>query len=714
MADWSLAIDFGTSFTTAVTSTGGGAAQLLEIDNSRYLPSVVCLNDDGQFVTGRKAASLAAVFPERAERLPKRALVATDTVRLGGQDIPTVDLVAAVLARVANEAVRQRGGDAPSALLLTHPAAWGARDLERLAAAARVAKLPAPRFLPEPVAAAIYYTAGPTDADTAVPLDGHAAVYDLGGGTFDTAVLLRTAEGYEVCGTPGGDPHFGGEDIDLLLLDLVATHLPPAARDRWDELWASSDRQALRAQAKIRQAVVEAKHTLSEQPTDTLYLDEYLDGVDDGIRVTRGELDAAITRPLTATADELLRTVATAGLAPDMIAAAYLTGGASRTPAVADLLTSALGQLPITTGDPKSVVALGALIPVAPASHRRSAARASPGTVPAVVVPRPWKVKIDDPYAHLKTPTVGGNLVYVGTASKVFAFDARSGELVWSRPGNAASRQGILAGDRIVWAGRDVFALHRETGEQLWATALGKNEVNGVAVDESRVFVATRRNILAFDLAGGRLLWAVSAHVKNASSLLRTGNILCTMDEADGVYAFDPESGRLLWHTPTKSGFWSEVATDGNLLFACAGKSVVALTPHTGQPVWSTQLKGKTAVGEIGVSPDGYLYASDRKHLHRIRAADGTIIASRDIGGQNRTRPCITADCVIIALDDHNEDPRLEALSLDLGRSMWKRSGLGGIFASPVHGHGHVYICADGGYLHAISTVDGKGGKKSG
>src|SRR5689334_23866320 len=67
VTDWSLAIDFGTSLTTAAMSAAGSAPELVEIDNSRYLPSVVCLDEDGQILTGRVAVSQAAIFPERAE-----------------------------------------------------------------------------------------------------------------------------------------------------------------------------------------------------------------------------------------------------------------------------------------------------------------------------------------------------------------------------------------------------------------------------------------------------------------------------------------------------------------------------------------------------------------------------------------------------------------------------------------------------------------------
>jgi molecular chaperone DnaK (HSP70) len=57
---WRLAIDFGTSFTTAaMTRPGDPAGELvvLDVENSRYLPSVVFRDESGE---------LGGAYPSRA------------------------------------------------------------------------------------------------------------------------------------------------------------------------------------------------------------------------------------------------------------------------------------------------------------------------------------------------------------------------------------------------------------------------------------------------------------------------------------------------------------------------------------------------------------------------------------------------------------------------------------------------------------------------
>jgi molecular chaperone DnaK (HSP70) len=74
----------------------------------------------------------------------------------------------------------------------------------------------------EPEAAAISYAAGERMADGDV-----VAVYDLGGGTFDAAVLRRTAGGFELLGRPEGIEQLGGADFDEAVFDHVTRTCRP-------------------------------------------------------------------------------------------------------------------------------------------------------------------------------------------------------------------------------------------------------------------------------------------------------------------------------------------------------------------------------------------------------------------------------------------------------------------------------------------------------
>ncbi|MEV6976045.1 Hsp70 family protein [Kitasatospora sp. NPDC093806] len=370
-----MAIDFGTCFTTAaVRPAQSDAVSAVEIENSRYLPSLVCLDDAGRLLTGRAAVQLAAQRPERAEQHPKRALLRQPAVLLDDCERETVDLVAAVLARAVAEARAQQGGAGPARTVLTHPADWSPADLDRLAEAAARAGIDRPELLPEPVAAARFYAARADGGTQSVAAGGGPiAVYDLGGGTVDTAVLRWEGSEFRTVAV-AGDPGFGGRDLDQALFALLRDRALDLDPEPWQRLWDDPAPAAAHQRAHLGRELTLAKESLSS--TGTVYL--AVPGYPDPFVVQGGEYRAAVTPALTASVDLLDRVVARAGLTPADLAVVVLCGAASRTPPVADLIADWLGRSPELATDPKAAVALGALTeppaPPAPAASDPAAA----------------------------------------------------------------------------------------------------------------------------------------------------------------------------------------------------------------------------------------------------------------------------------------------------------------------------------------------------
>ena len=117
-------------------------------------------------------------------------------------------------------AAGERLGGPPEHVVVTHPANWGLFKIQLMRNIVATAGIPTAELCPEPVAAAIEYA-----AKQRVPVGAKLAMYDLGGGTFDVAVLEKTDLGFEIVGMPIGVDHLGGSDFDQAVLADAATKL---------------------------------------------------------------------------------------------------------------------------------------------------------------------------------------------------------------------------------------------------------------------------------------------------------------------------------------------------------------------------------------------------------------------------------------------------------------------------------------------------------
>jgi actin-like ATPase involved in cell morphogenesis len=268
---------------------------------------------------------------------------------LGGTPIAADAIWAKLLAWILQSVTQSQGG-LPAGVAVTHPANWGPYKLDLLAQAIRLADVPNPVTLSEPEAAAISYA----QANKVEPGEA-VAVYDLGGGTFDAAILRRTAAGFELVGRPEGIERLGGIDVD----EAVFAHVKNVLGSKFDDL-DHEDAGAVSAVARLRQECVAAKEALS-QDTDVT-ISAVLPRASTEVRLTRSELEAMIRPTLAPTVEALGRAVASASLTADDLRAVLLVGGSSRIPLVGQMVGSALGAPVVTDAHPKHSVALGAAL----------------------------------------------------------------------------------------------------------------------------------------------------------------------------------------------------------------------------------------------------------------------------------------------------------------------------------------------------------------
>jgi molecular chaperone DnaK len=346
-----LGVDLGTTYTAAAIARDG-RVEPVSLGHSTAVPSVVFLADDGGVVIGRAAQLHAASDPSRVVREFKRRVGDPVPILVGGSPVPAEQLMARILEWVVAQ-VATAEGEPPRTLAVTHPANWGGYKRELLQHAIRAVPLQVDHLVPEPVAAATFYA-----ARRELSLGTVVAVYDLGGGTFDAAVVRSEPEGFRIIGRPDGVERLGGIDFD----HAVLRHVARAAGVELDALDPdpATDPALTLAVTRLRQECVAAKEALStetEVAVPVILPDRYRE-----VRLTRVELEAMIRPALHETLVALRRAIASAGLDLADVTAVLLVGGSSRIPLAAQLVTAELGRPVAVDARPKDATSLGAAL----------------------------------------------------------------------------------------------------------------------------------------------------------------------------------------------------------------------------------------------------------------------------------------------------------------------------------------------------------------
>jgi len=377
-----LGIDLGTTYTAAAIERDGLVEALTLGNRSASVPSVVFLRDDGEVLVGEAATRRAVTEPGRVGREFKRRVGDPTPIILGGTPYAAEMLMARMLRWAVDRAQEQQGGPARG-LALTHPANWGPYKLDLLAQAVRQVDVSVDLTLPEPVAAATFYASQRRLDPGAV-----VAVYDLGGGTFDAAMVRRHASGsggFEIIGTPEGIERLGGIDFD----EAVFAHVRSAIGDAL-ELLDPDEPTSVSAMTRLRQECIDAKEALSGD-TD-VSIPVLLPNLQTEVRLTRSEFEDMIRPAINETIVALRRAIRSAGVADGDISAVLLVGGSSRIPLVAQMVTAEIGRPVAIDAHPKDAIAFGAAIAVA-----QQTGQATPESVTTVLPDRTSEVSSPRP-----------------------------------------------------------------------------------------------------------------------------------------------------------------------------------------------------------------------------------------------------------------------------------------------------------------------------
>lgn len=424
---WVLAIDFGTSNTSAAWKDSSGQVRELRLGSTGALMPSAVMAVQGGLVVGETAARSALVDPAAFEPAPKRR-IADGEVLLDGQSFTATDPISAVLVDVIARAERVAGSP-PSQVILTHPDRWGMDLQELLRQAGSRAGIDAEKItlLSEARAAAWYYT----DRSVKWSVGQRLAVFDFGAGTCDVAVLEKLRDGTFSVVVAEGVDGLGGRDLDARLWGWVRRELALSHPQLLPEL---DSRDGLRRRLTLMDRVREAKEVLSGMSMASIVVPGR--EVDAVLTLTRAEFEELIRADVEQAVMLVRQVLALAGdPRPDRI---YLTGGSSLIPLVHAELSeiSPVGEL----GDPQTVVSHGALLapqsaPIEPPAPGRGQGRVSRSPIPPLQDPDARPRRTGKPVAL----SVGA-MVLVGALATLISLGVSGGGGSGSQPASTTTQ----------------------------------------------------------------------------------------------------------------------------------------------------------------------------------------------------------------------------------------------------------------------------------
>jgi actin-like ATPase involved in cell morphogenesis len=359
-----IGIDLGTTYSVVAIPGARQGEQFVVVGDvsiicdehrRRIVPSVVAEDRGGNILVGYRAKSRAGLEPEPV-MFSKRYMGTDQTFLLQGQERRAEEIAVHILTYLKDLASRQLGEPVTDAVI-TVPAWFSLLAKDRTEWAGVQADLRVAAIAPEPVAAAFAYFR----EDDRDPL--RILTYDLGGGTFDVAVVEKRDGTTQILACDG-DRFLGGHEFDRLLTFWLADQLCAQGYDLKLDLDDPGDRVRF---AKLMVLAERAKCALSSDPvysfaeSATGLVDHKDADVTVDLEVSRATFEDFIHDDIESTMQLAHRALDKAQLTKDDIDEIVMVGGSSRIPYVRQRLAQEFGREPRML-DPDLCVAIGAAL----------------------------------------------------------------------------------------------------------------------------------------------------------------------------------------------------------------------------------------------------------------------------------------------------------------------------------------------------------------
>lgn len=345
-----IGVDLGTTNSCVAVLEGGEPAVIPNSEGGRTTPSVVAFSKTGERLVGQVAKRQAITNPERTITSIKRKMGTSEKIKIDDKEYTPPEISAMILQKLKSDAEEYLGEKVMQAVITT-PAYFDDSQRQATKDAGKIAGLEVLRIINEPTAASLAYGLDKEEEQTIL-------VFDLGGGTFDVSILEIGGGVFEVKAT-SGNTHLGGDDWDQRIMDWMA-----------DDFRAKTGidlRKDAMALQRLKEAAEKAKMELSTTTSTNINL-PFITATQEGpqhldMTLSRSEFNKMTADLVDKCVGPFKQAMKDAGMEPKDIEHVILVGGATRMPAIQDLIRQLTGgKEPHKGVNPDEVVSVGAAI----------------------------------------------------------------------------------------------------------------------------------------------------------------------------------------------------------------------------------------------------------------------------------------------------------------------------------------------------------------
>lgn len=353
-------IDLGTT-NSVIAKCNAGTVEIFRnpLSQKETLPSVVAFRKN-RILVGDKAREYLEKDPDNVTGSFKRKMGTDERyyIRSLDEQVTPVTLSAHVLRELKTFV---HTGEQVEAVVITIPAAFDTIQSNATKEAGLEAGFRHVVLLQEPIAASLAYANRLPDGTST---EGQWMVYDLGGGTFDVA-LVRIKDGEMRVIDHEGDNFLGGTDFDALIVErIIIPQIEAAgkftnlllemrsAKGRYNKLYLQLLQKAEEAKIQLSATqIAEVEFEVEDEDGEELEL---------CCLIERQEFEALIDPWITRTVEMMQAIIFRNDIAPTDLEFILMVGGSTMIPRVRERVGTELGTPVNCNIDPTNAVAVGA------------------------------------------------------------------------------------------------------------------------------------------------------------------------------------------------------------------------------------------------------------------------------------------------------------------------------------------------------------------